>query len=400
MLHLFVLMYADDTVIMAENEHDMQRNLNLLNDYCNCNKLKVNISKTKIMVFARSKTRLNNIPTFKYGNIDLEQVDDYIYLGICFNWNGSFVKAKKLLHDKASKAMYSLIQKGRRLNLPTDIMLKLFDSCVEPILLYGCEVWGYENVDILEKVHTKFCKFIFGVSKYSHNMPVYGKLSIKIKQRMVRYWSRILKSSEYKLNKVMHTILYNLHCKNVHLSPWIRYVSSIFQNCGINYVWLTQYYNIDTKIIFKSECDQFKQLWHGRIINKDNDHNVTYSLFYIVTWKGNVYRNSPGTFKTALFQFRRGTYILPVHNRKQLDVSRSERICRICDEGVIGDEIHFLFECPKLEDLRIKCMALGDRMIPNVYNFVHMLQDDHPDTIYSLAKFAFHGLKLYVRCSP
>ena len=66
------------------------------------------------MVFARSKTRLNNTPTFKFGNIDLEQVEDYIYLGICFNWNGSFV-------DKASKAMYSLLQKGRRLNLPTDI---------------------------------------------------------------------------------------------------------------------------------------------------------------------------------------------------------------------------------------------------------------------------------------
>ena len=114
-------------------------------------------------------------------------------------------------------------------------MLKLFDSCVEPILLYGCEVWVYENVDILEKVQTKFCKFIFGVSKYSHNMPVYGELgryplSIKIKQRMVRYWTRILKGGEYKLNKVMYTILYKLHCKNVHLSPWITYyVRSIFQ---------------------------------------------------------------------------------------------------------------------------------------------------------------------------
>ena len=62
MLNLFVLMYADDTVIMAENEHGMQRNLNLLNDYCNCNELKVNISKTNIMAFARSKTRLNDIP--------------------------------------------------------------------------------------------------------------------------------------------------------------------------------------------------------------------------------------------------------------------------------------------------------------------------------------------------
>ena len=35
MLNLFVLMYAVDTVIMAENEHDMQRNLTLLNDYRN-----------------------------------------------------------------------------------------------------------------------------------------------------------------------------------------------------------------------------------------------------------------------------------------------------------------------------------------------------------------------------
>ena len=58
-------LYADDTVIMAENEHDMQRNLDLLNEYCICNKLKVNISKTKIMVFARSKTRIRNIRTFK-----------------------------------------------------------------------------------------------------------------------------------------------------------------------------------------------------------------------------------------------------------------------------------------------------------------------------------------------
>ena len=55
MLNLFVLLYADSTVIMAENEHDTQRNLDLQNEYCICNKLKVNISKTKMMVFARSK---------------------------------------------------------------------------------------------------------------------------------------------------------------------------------------------------------------------------------------------------------------------------------------------------------------------------------------------------------
>ena len=69
MLNLFGLLYADDTVIMAENECGMQMNLNLLNEYCNCNGLRVNISKTKMMVFARSKTWLRNLPTFKLGNL-------------------------------------------------------------------------------------------------------------------------------------------------------------------------------------------------------------------------------------------------------------------------------------------------------------------------------------------
>ena len=98
--------------MMAENECGMQRNLNLLNEYCNGNGLRVNISKTKMMIFARPKTRRRNLPTFKFGNLDLDLVDDYVYLGICFNWNGAFVKAKQLLHDKASKAMYKYCLSG------------------------------------------------------------------------------------------------------------------------------------------------------------------------------------------------------------------------------------------------------------------------------------------------
>jgi hypothetical protein len=31
---------------------------------------------------------------------------------------------------------------------------------VKPILLYGCEVWGFSNNDIIEKVHLKFCKLL------------------------------------------------------------------------------------------------------------------------------------------------------------------------------------------------------------------------------------------------
>jgi hypothetical protein len=37
--------------------------------------------------------------------------------------------------------VYKLVRKEV---LPVDIQLLLFDSMIEPILIYGSEVWGYE----------------------------------------------------------------------------------------------------------------------------------------------------------------------------------------------------------------------------------------------------------------
>jgi hypothetical protein len=35
-------------------------------------------------------------------------------------------------------------------------VLDLFDKMVKPILLYGCELWGLSNCDIIERVHLKY----------------------------------------------------------------------------------------------------------------------------------------------------------------------------------------------------------------------------------------------------
>ena len=36
---------------------------------------------------------------------------------------------------------------------------------VTPILLYGCEIWGFSKLDIIEKVHLKFCKLSLNLKK-------------------------------------------------------------------------------------------------------------------------------------------------------------------------------------------------------------------------------------------
>jgi hypothetical protein len=50
-LKLFALLYADDTVLMAETHDDLQNILNKFGEYCNTCRLKANTDKTKVIVF-------------------------------------------------------------------------------------------------------------------------------------------------------------------------------------------------------------------------------------------------------------------------------------------------------------------------------------------------------------
>jgi hypothetical protein len=48
-------LYADDTVIIAESENDLQNALNTFNLYCDQWKLKINVDKTKVLIFSKGE---------------------------------------------------------------------------------------------------------------------------------------------------------------------------------------------------------------------------------------------------------------------------------------------------------------------------------------------------------
>ena len=104
----------------------------------------------------------------------------------------------------------------------------------------------------------------------------------------------------------------------------------------------------------------------------------------------------PGRIRMGSRSFL-GTHKLPVNNSKHFNVPRADRHCTNCDKSVMGDEIHFLYECTKLNNLRAKYLFSPDiRREPNVFNFVNIMQTNDPETIGNLAKFILHGLKLYI----
>ena len=61
--------------------------------------------------------------------------------------------------------MFSLLRKIRVLNLPIDMQIELFNKLIKPILLYGCEIWAFGNLDIIERVQLKFLKLILNLKK-------------------------------------------------------------------------------------------------------------------------------------------------------------------------------------------------------------------------------------------
>ncbi len=106
---------------------------------------------------------IRNIPIIKFGSTPLEVVFDYVYLGCTFNYNSTCIKAIKRQHDVASRATFLILSKSRKLQLDIDTQLHLFNTMVVPIMMYGTEVWGYNNSKLFEKLQLRFGKIILHV---------------------------------------------------------------------------------------------------------------------------------------------------------------------------------------------------------------------------------------------
>ena len=241
-LKLLILLYADDTVIFSNDQGDFQECLNAFNEYCEMWKLTINYNKTKIIVFnARNVNNMN----FNIGENEISITDNYKYLGVLFYKSGSFLRAKQHIVEQAKKAMYLLFMRIHNLELPLDMQLKLFDNTVLPILTYSCEIWGYENNEIIERIHLDFLRKITHTRKSTPKYLLYAELGryptdLIIKQRMISYWTRLVTGKKSKLTYQLYLYMLNSN----HQFKWPNFVQSILNNCGLNYLWLQQFHTI------------------------------------------------------------------------------------------------------------------------------------------------------------
>lgn len=196
--------FADDTVLVysGTNELILNEEINIdlkkYNQWLYFNKLKINIDKTKFLLF-KQKNKIVREMAIKMNDLVLERVASVRYLGLMvddrLNWREHVTKlTEKIL------SMIPYIFKIR--NYITDKTKRLvYNAFFLSHFRYLIIVWGMCGKGVFETVQivqNKILKILFNFDRLTHTDTLYSTLQI----------ARLSKILEFEQCKLMHKIMF------------------------------------------------------------------------------------------------------------------------------------------------------------------------------------------------
>lgn len=393
---LFLLLFADDIVLLSSTPTGLQNQLNNLENASKKLGLEVNLEKTKVMVF-RKGGFLANCERWFYDGKLLEVVNRYKYLGFMLTTKLSDVSACEEYASKAKGKVFDILKTMWALgNLNAKIFFQLFDAQIKPMLLYASEVWGLLKLDIIETAHLFACKRFLSVSDKTPNAMVYGEtgrypLYIDASIASIRYWLKLVSMPASRIPKQALQMVTNSYertgCES--RTNWVGYVKACLDLHGFGHVWInrgTENERAFLKHLKQKMIDKFKEEWFEKLCS--SERFSIYRLFKF-DFGFELYLNNITIkrFRDALTRFRLGINELGINKRFQgADVCKN---CPFCPNHV-EDEIHFLFVCPTYEDLREKVLFY---LTEDNCELEYVLLNPDMEFQRQLAMYIFYSLK-------
>jgi hypothetical protein len=227
-----------------------------------------------------------------------------------------------------------------------------------PIILYGSEVWGVENVEIIDRFQLKYIKLVFGLKQSTPSCMIYGELgilplSLQIKSRVLNYRGKLINDKKDKICSMLYCMSKKLYSDFDGDFPWLKFVHTSLDSLGLSSYQIFQSVNSGPhfkKIISARIKGQSIQGWQTSIY--ESSKCLNYRIFKTQYGFEKYFNILPSDLAIAFFKFRCMNHKMPIETGRYFNLDRSLRVCCLCSENLFGDEFHYLFECSYFQCLR------------------------------------------------
>ena len=416
------MLFADDLILVSETAFGLQKLITGLEKFCEHWQMEVNLRKTKICVFNKKFCYKRRACKLYYQNKEIEEVESYNVLGITF-YSGArrFQSNYNRLQEKATRAIFSAKQLAYNKmgnQTPFSVLFKIFDTQIQPIIDYGCEVW-YQGKPIteLENLYKNFIKRTLGLKRQTSNLAVYGEtgrypLEIRQIELFLKYWLRIISlDNSDPLFKIYKELLklYKLKHKN-----WVGTLSGVLEK--IDHAELLErelpLKQNDVDTIASTLKTTIQSRYQAHWVNEINDNSKnpilrTYKLFKLSHHMENyISCKLDNKYKKAIAQFRVSSHKLGIETGRHEKpiIPLNCRICKYCQQDSIDDEQHFLVDCHFHDEDRYTLLEVMSNYINDIdgknsrEKFILIMKCKEIPALNALGKYIHNGFQKRKSC--
>jgi len=359
-----ILLYADDIVLLAESAVNLKAMLKEVENWCNKWRITVNTKKTKVIHFRPLNKKITTA-TFVYGRTKLEVVSTYKYLGVIFDEFMEFNVGVKTLAGAGGRGLGKIFSSHRRLHgIGFKTYTHLFETMVDPIVLYSAGVWGTKRFTFTDAIQNRAQRMFLGVHRYACNEAINAEMgwrSMFTKQILcvLRLWNRLCQMDENRLCKQIFNEDHK-RCKR----NWCADVKKFLEMATGDNLHYDNKLTVNVKEcgIILDELDKIN--WEVNIEKKPKLR--TFRIFKKTYQTENyVKRYLSKSSRAILAQFRCGISPLKIEIGRFYNIPLELRLCELCSPDSIEDEKHFLLECPEYSDERELLYNAADEINPH-----------------------------------
>ena len=362
-LFLNILLYADDIVLLTSSEDDLQFLLNIVEQWCRKWRLEVNLTKTNVMHIRNAGCNQSKF-VFLFNCRIVTYCNTYKYLGSTLDEFLNFNKTSETQAESAGRALGALITKTiKNGGFPYSIYTMLYECLVCSVSDYGSEIWGFECRDAATKIQLRATRVFLGLPKTATSAGVLAEMSwpepvYRTQIRMLRQYFRILKMDQSRLTRRIQ-VWDDKFSETHNVQTWSSEVRNILTNHNQGHCYdpqvnicvqtvigqLKKSMSVYQSVDLKNRCTEMPKL---RSFITFKDFDVTPS--YITMPMPFICRKFLALTRLSNLALR-----LETGRFERPKLNENLRLCEICQDGQsIENEFHFIFQCIKYDELRIK----------------------------------------------